>query len=191
MIATCDYPVDTRGDYIRKPYEGLREQIEERLRSLQPALVNDYASTFLILEPEEVFPAAVDAVLEFLEVWYTSREVTDLEVNANRPIIVTGGPSAGDFPTECFGVVSFINYTNLFEEPFDAEQDEWFVTVEEKVWRTYRVKANSEESALALGLEVDAERINFDNLVSVKDGLVTLEDEGSYPNPEASAHIVF
>ena len=191
IIATCNYPVNTRGDYIIKPYDGLREQIEERLRALKPELLNDYASTFLVLEPEEVFPAAVDAVLEFLEVWDNSREVTGLEVNADRPIIVTGGPSWGDNPTECFGVVSFINYTELFEEPFNAPLDEWFVTVDEKVWRTYSVKAESEEAALALALECDAERINFENLVSVKDGLVILEDEGTYPDPETSVYIKF
>lgn len=191
LITACPRPETTNSDYIVKPYQGLREQIEARLRAVRQDTLEAAADAYLALDPNEIFPNAVDAVLDFICSWSTDPETTTLYTGAEVPLIVTGGLSGGDSPTRCFGVVSFIDSVDLFEEPFDAEADAWFVTVEEKVWRTYRVKAESEEAARLLALEVDDDREIYETLVTVKDGTVLLDDEGTYPDPEIMVSIVF
>mgnify|MGYP006266751991 CR=1 FL=1 len=124
-FAATPAPVDQHGELLTTTEKGgVMTQIAERLRSIES--IDDFILNFTGYEPEEeddpsTFDYAVEQVGQFINEWRLSRELIVTTFDTDRKWIVSGGMSWGDDPTNEFAVLSFIEATRIFEEPFTIE----------------------------------------------------------------------
>ena len=120
--AAAPAPIDQHGELLTTTEKGgVITQIAERLQSTP--FIENYVVDFLGYQQEEETDAtpldyAAEQVALFIDDWKLSRELGSGTFGSDRLWIVTGGMTWGDNPTDAFSVVSFIEATGIFEEPF-------------------------------------------------------------------------
>ena len=120
--AAVKAPVDQHGEPLTTTEKGgVITQIAERLRSI--GSIDDYISDILGYEQEDEgdatpFDHAVEQVALFVNEWNTSRGVGSGTFESDRLWLITGGMTWGDDPNEDFTIMSFIEATHIFDEPF-------------------------------------------------------------------------
>lgn len=136
MILTgCPAPVDRNEQPITTATPEFIEALYERLRSINtanpkslPLYVDDAENGWVpSLTDPEVLTSIVDVVakdiIAVVNEWWEDRRDLTWRTNGDNPRlwIYTGGMTWGDPPTDSYAIIEFIDFLDVFIDPFDID----------------------------------------------------------------------